>query len=151
MEKVFSEGLAKLSVKDLMIPADKVAHVQIGNNLEHALLLLTKSGYAAVPVLDPQFRLHGLISTNNIMDSILGLERIEFERLQHMKVEEVMMKNMPRLLVTDDWKKAFKLVIDHTFICVTDEGGVLEGIFTRRVILKKLHQQLHFLQSDVIK
>ena len=36
-----------------MIPSERVAHVQIGNNLEHALLVLTKSGYTAIPVLRP--------------------------------------------------------------------------------------------------
>lgn len=147
MTKVFSEEFTNISIKDLMIPADKVAHVQMGNNLEHALLVLTKTGYTAVPVLDAQYRLHGLITTNLIMDSILGLERIEFERLQNMKVEEVMNKDVSRLNVSDDWMKALKLVINHTFVCITNEDGVLEGIFTRRVILKKLHKQLMILNS----
>jgi predicted transcriptional regulator len=142
MFSIHSEKFLETSIMDIIIPADKVAHVQIGNNLEHALLVLTKTGYTAIPVLDPFFRLHGLISTNLIMDSILGLERIEFERLEGMKVEEVMDKDIPRLLKTDQVMKALKLVINHSFVCVTDDDGVLEGIFTRRVILKHLHQHL---------
>ncbi|MDQ0162200.1 cyclic-di-AMP-binding protein CbpB [Bacillus alveayuensis] len=142
MFSIHSEKFLETSIMDIIIPADKVAHVQIGNNLEHALLVLTKTGYTAIPVLDPFFRLHGLISTNLIMDSILGLERIEFERLEGMKVEEVMNKDIPRLLKTDQVMKALKLVINHSFVCVTDDDGVLEGIFTRRVILKHLHQHL---------
>lgn len=85
-----SENLFETTINDMIIPADKVAHVQIGNSLEHALLVLTKTGYTAVPVLDPKYKLHGLISSTHILDSILGLERIEFERLEKMKVEEVM-------------------------------------------------------------
>ena len=34
--------LLESTVAEHMIDADKVAHVQIGNNLEHALLVLTK-------------------------------------------------------------------------------------------------------------
>ncbi|HEX6923282.1 MAG TPA: CBS domain-containing protein, partial [Bacillales bacterium] len=33
-------------IADWVIPADKVAHVQIGNPLEHALLVLIKTGYS---------------------------------------------------------------------------------------------------------
>src|SRR4051812_24223951 len=79
-----------IKIKNIMIPSERVAHVQIGNSLEHALLVLTKSGYTAIPVLDIKYKLHGLISTPIIMDSILGLERIEFEMLQKKRVEEVM-------------------------------------------------------------
>ena len=74
------ENLLTTHLQKLMIPSEKVAHVQVGNSLEHALLVLTKSGYTAIPVLDPHYKLHGLISTPIIMESILGLERIEYEK-----------------------------------------------------------------------
>jgi predicted transcriptional regulator len=135
------------TIKDLLIPADKVAHVQIGNNLEHALLVLTKTGYTAVPVLDPTYKLHGLISTTRILDSILGLERIEFERLEKMKVEEVMNKDIPRLKLSDKVEFGLELVINHPFVCVENDQGVFEGIFTRRVILKHLHRHIKKLNK----
>lgn len=81
MISLYSGEFLEVSIKDLMIPSERVAHVQVGNSLEHALLVLTKSGYTAIPVLDPHYRLMGLISTPIIMDSILGLERIEFEQI----------------------------------------------------------------------
>lgn len=59
-----SDQLLDATVGQFMIEADKVAHVQVGNNLEHALLVLTKTGYTAIPVLDASYRLHGLIGTD---------------------------------------------------------------------------------------
>ncbi|MDQ0214815.1 putative transcriptional regulator [Oikeobacillus pervagus] len=132
-------------LKDYIIPAEKVAHVQLGNNLEHALLVLTKSGYSAIPVLDAHFRLHGLISSPIITESILGLERIEFEKLESMRVEDVMEKNIPRFLLDDRFYNALDLLIDHPFLCVENEGGVFEGILTRRVILKQLKRYTNHL------
>lgn len=44
-----SDQLLDATVGQFMIEADKVAHVQVGNNLEHALLVLTKTGYTAIP------------------------------------------------------------------------------------------------------
>ncbi|MFD1705723.1 cyclic-di-AMP-binding protein CbpB [Siminovitchia sediminis] len=137
-----SQAVTEPKLSDYMIPSEKVAHVQIGNNLEHALLVLTKSGYSAVPVLDARFKLHGLISSAIITESILGLERIEFEKLSDKKVEDVMAVNIPIVLLNDDFKKVVNLLIDHPFLCVLDEEGYFEGIITRRALLKELKYHL---------
>ncbi|WP_028398843.1 cyclic-di-AMP-binding protein CbpB [Ectobacillus panaciterrae] len=137
-----TEEFKQIFVKDLLISSEKVAHVQVANSLEHALLLLVKSGYSAIPVLNSTYKLHGLISTAMILDSILGLERIEFERLEHMKVEEVMNRDIPRLKLDDTFSEALDAVINHPFICVENGDGYFEGILTRRAILKLLNKQV---------
>jgi predicted transcriptional regulator len=126
------------SIQDLMIPSERVAHVQVGNTLEHALLVLTKSGYTAIPVLNLEYKLKGLISTPVILDSILGLERIEFEKLEQNRVENVMNQSIPRIFLTDSILTGLGLLVDHPFICVENKDGYFEGILTRRAILKLL-------------
>ncbi|RFU63448.1 cyclic-di-AMP-binding protein CbpB [Peribacillus glennii] len=133
------DELLETSVMDLLIPSERVAHVQVANNLEHALLVLTKSGYTAIPVLDPMYKLQGLISTPVILDSILGLQRIEFETLENKKVSEIMNRDIPRLRTEDAMEKGLQLLIDHAFVCVENEEGVFEGILTRRAVLKKVY------------
>lgn len=134
--------LLSSSIEEYIIPAERVAHVQFANNLEHALLVLTKSGYTAIPVLDPQYKLYGLISSPMILDCILGLQRIEFEKLEELKVSDVMNTDIPRLRLHDTLQIGLELLIDYPFICVEDEDGVFEGILTRRAILKKFHEQI---------
>lgn len=135
------------NICNFMIPSERVAHVQIGNNLEHALLVLTKSGYTAIPVLDPYYKLHGLISTPIIMDSILGLERIEFEKLEEKRVEEVMNKKIPRLNINSSMQDSLALLIDNPFICVENDEGFFEGIFTRRTVLNQLNKHVRKLNK----
>jgi len=130
----------ELAVKDFMISSERVAHVQKGNNLEHALLVLTRSGYTAIPVLDHTFKLQGLISTPRIMDVIMGNERIEFEKLDQIKVEEVMNADLPCLDVNDPLEEALELLIDHPFICVVEGKGTFAGILTRRQVLKQVNR-----------
>ncbi|AZV88943.1 hypothetical protein BUN12_0683 [Bacillus amyloliquefaciens] len=142
-----SDQLLDATVGQFMIEADKVAHVQVGNNLEHALLVLTKTGYTAIPVLDASYRLHGLIGTNMIMNSIFGLERIEFEKLDQITVEEVMLKDIPRLHINDPIIKGFSMVINNGFVCVENDEGGFEGIFTRRVVLKQLSSHIRSLNK----
>jgi len=60
--------LTDIFVSDLMISSEKVAHVQINNPLEHALLVLVKSGYSAVPVLDASSKLVGTIGKTIIYE-----------------------------------------------------------------------------------
>jgi predicted transcriptional regulator len=130
-----------------MIPSERVAHVQVGNNLEHALLVLTKSGYTAIPVLDPHYKLQGLISTPIIMDSILGLERIEFEMLEKKRVEEAMNRTIPRLDIDASIQQSIALLVDHPFLCVENKEGYFEGILTRRTVLDQLNKHLRRLNK----
>lgn len=142
MLSLFSKEFLETGIKDLMIPLERVAHVQIGNNLEHALLVLTKSGYTAVPVLDPRYKLHGLISTPIIMDSILGLERIEFEKLEEKKVEEIMNTSVPRVNPTASMKRIIELLVNHPFLCVVNEEGIFSGILPRSTVLNQLNKYI---------
>jgi predicted transcriptional regulator len=139
MISLHSGEFLEIDIRKLMIPSERVAHVQVGNNLEHALLVLTKSGYTAIPVLDPHYKLHGLISTPIIMDSILGLERIEFEQLEKKKVEEVMNITVPRVKDTASIKTCLRLLVNHPFLCVDTEDGYFEGILPRSTVLTQLN------------
>lgn len=135
--------LTEIKVEELIIPAEKVAHVQVGNPLEHALLVLVKSGYSAVPVLDTSFKLKGTIGKTVILEEILGLERFEMERLPDIRVHEVMHTDIPCLNRDDSILTALKAVIDHPFVCVADQEGYFDGILTRRAILKQLNKDIH--------
>ncbi|MER2089986.1 cyclic-di-AMP-binding protein CbpB [Sporosarcina sp. JAI121] len=130
-------------IADFIISSEKVAHVQVGNNAEHALLVLTKTGYSAIPVLDAKYHLKGLLSMGMITDSILGLEHIEYERLADLKVDEIMQTDLPSIKTTDRFQKGLDLLIDHTFLCVTEEDGTFAGILTRRVILKQFKKYIY--------
>jgi len=143
MISITSKHLLDLPISDFIISSEKVAHVQSGNSAEHALLVLTKTGYSSIPVLDIKYRLIGLLSTKMITESILGLERIEYEKLENIKVDEVMERNVAYIKNTDTFRKALDLVINHPFLCVIDEEETFVGILTRRVILKQLKKYIY--------
>lgn len=132
-----------MPIADFIISSEKVAHVQVGNNAEHALLVLTKTGYSSIPVLDAQDRLKGLLSMRTVTDSILGLAHIEYERLPDLKVDEIMNTEIKMIRKTDTFQRAFDLLIDNAFLCVVDEEGIFTGILTRRVLLKELKKYIY--------
>src|SRR5690625_1104779 len=108
MDLIQDNHLTQFTVADVMISADKVAHVQLNNPLEHALLVLVKSGYSAVPVLDTSYKLAGTIGKTVILNQIIGLERFEMERLSDMRVEEIMDRDIPHLTKEDNFLNGLK-------------------------------------------
>lgn len=141
--------LEEMTVEDIMVPSEKVAHVQLNNPLEHALLVLIKSGYSAVPVLDELYKLVGLISKTIILDQILGLDRYEIEKLSEMQVHEIMDDEVIRIEKDASFIKGLKSVIDTPFSCVVDNEGYFTGILTRRAILKITEREYYMsLQND---
>lgn len=138
MEKLYAKA-----INEFMISSEKVAHVQLNNPLDHALLVLIKSGYFAIPVVDSAFKLQGLVSMALILDSILGIERIETERLENKVVEDVMNHDVPFIRENESFFTGLKLLIDHPFLCVVNEEDVFTGIITRRTILKNINRVLY--------
>ncbi|WP_078391312.1 cyclic-di-AMP-binding protein CbpB [Shouchella patagoniensis] len=130
-------------ISPLIISADKVAHVQMNNPLQHALLVLIKSGYTAIPVLDSSFRLRGMISKSLILDSLLGDEDFELDRLSTLTVSDSMMQDVPCIRPDAPFSKALSLSINHPFLCVVDENQSFSGILTRRSILALISKYLH--------
>lgn len=133
-------------IADHIISSEKVVHVQVGNSAEHALLVLTKTGYSAIPVLDAEDRLKGLLSIRTVTDSILGLAHIEYERLPDLKVDEIMKTDITTIRTTERFQKGLDLVIDHPFVCVVEEDGTFAGILTRRVILKQFKKYVYNIE-----
>ncbi|MGG0656824.1 cyclic-di-AMP-binding protein CbpB [Rummeliibacillus pycnus] len=147
MISMTSRDFLEMPIADLIISSDKVAHVQLGNNAEHALLVLTKTGYSSIPVLDAEYRLQGLLSMRMITESILGLDHIEFEKLDSIKVNDIMETKVATLNINDKFQKALDLVINHAFLCVVDNEERFVGIMTRRVILKQLKKHIYQFNS----
>jgi len=143
MISVTSRDFLDMQIEEFIISSEKVAHVQLGNSAEHAILVLTKTGYSSIPVLDSKYRLKGLVGTQNITDAILGLEHIEYERLPAIKVDDVMIHPVPSIHVSEKFKRGLDLLINHPFLCVIDDEEKFVGILTRRVVLKQLKKHIY--------
>ncbi|GAA0446225.1 CBS domain-containing protein [Lentibacillus halophilus] len=148
MSATQDKKLTDIVIDDLMISSEKVAHVQLHNPLEHALLILVKSGYSAVPVLDSSFKLKGTIGKTPILNAVLGLERFETEKLSDMRVDEAMNTDVPSLSRSDSFMDGLKTVINYPFVCVADEDNHFDGILTRRAILKQLKRNYYTVEHE---
>ncbi|QKS73219.1 CBS domain-containing protein [Paenalkalicoccus suaedae] len=136
------------SITAFIIPAEQVACVQPENSLEHALLVLVKSGYTAIPVLGMDNKLNGLISKAQILDSILGIERMEPEKLATWLVSDIMNNDHVSIHKSASFERLMTLLIQYPFVCVEDENGIFEGIIPRSKVLAHLNGFLHDLRRQ---
>lgn len=134
--------ILETNIDSLLIPTRNVACVQPFHNLEHALLVLVKSGYSAVPVLDAKNHFQGVISKTMILDHILGTQEIEFELLRERTVADAMEIDAPVLRPDATFMQALEHSINRPFICVVDSEKTMIGMLTRRAILVSIHQFL---------
>lgn len=142
MEKMLLNGL-----DTLVKPAEEIAVVGADNTLDHALLLMTSNKYSVVPVIDKKSRIKGLISMPLIIEAIMGLEDIEFDKLGDIKVENVMTTDFP--VVTEDYEleNVLRMLIHHAFITVIEDDGVIAGIITRKDILTGTNRIVHNFEN----
>lgn len=149
---MISEEVRKMLLQDddgkIFISSENVANLNINNNLNHALLVLSKIGYSAIPVLDNESHIRGLISMSMIINAIMGLDAIRFEALETMKVQDVMDKDVPIVEESDDLEDILRKLIDHSFLCRVTREGLFEGIVTRKEILSRVNHLVHEIHNQ---
>ncbi|WP_423188774.1 cyclic-di-AMP-binding protein CbpB [Alkalibacterium sp. f15] len=143
---MIGEKVKKLLIESeskLVKPAEKVAVVGVKNGLDHALLLMTTDKYAVVPVLDARSKMRGLISMPIIMQTIMDIEDVHFEKLGEIKVGEVMDTDYPAVTEDFELEDVLRMLVNHAFITVVDDKGFFKGIITRSEILKGTNRIAH--------
>lgn len=127
----------------LIKPADELAVVGANHTLDHALLLMTRNKYSLVPVIDEKSKLQGLISLAIIMDAIMDIEDVKFDKLGDIRVKDVMETDYPTVTVDYDLENVLRKLVNNGFISVIDDEGILLGIITRQEILRGTNRILH--------
>lgn len=141
-ESEFRYAVLPSQIDSLVTPGKNVACVYTYNTLEHALLVLIKSGYSAVPVLGPHESVYGTVSKTNILESILEVNTMNIDKLSELTVEQVADTSAPLIKPTAGFQRAIDLLINRSFLCVVDETDRFYGLLTRRTVLIEVANQL---------
>lgn len=141
------EALMSEKKDTMMIPAENVANVMVGNPLEHAFLVLSKVGYSKIPVLDKGNRFIGLLSLNDVVSKMMNIDGIDINNLSKYSVADVVDTEIATVKENCDLEDIMHLLVDAAFIPVLDDEGVFKGIVTRREILKAVNHTFHELDK----
>lgn len=147
---MISKRMEKMLLNDvntLIKPVDELAVIGANHTLDHALLLMTRNKYTLVPVIDNQSKMQGLISMAIIIDAIINIEDVEFDKLGDIQVHEVMNTKYPTVFENYDLENVLRLLVTNSFVSVVNEQGVLIGIITRQEILRGTNRILHNFET----
>lgn len=138
MQKMLLNG-----VDTLVKPVDELAVIGANHTLDHALLLMTRNKYSLVPVINGKSKMQGLISMTIIIDAIIEIEDVQFDKLADIKVKDIMDTDYPSVSENFDLEKVLRMLVNKAFISVVNEEGILLGIVTRQEILRGTNRILH--------
>ncbi|WP_311465207.1 cyclic-di-AMP-binding protein CbpB [uncultured Abiotrophia sp.] len=141
------EALVASKMLDFMIPADNVANVIDQHTLSTGLLILTQSNYTMIPVLSAESKLMGVISMSMIIKAVMTVDAIEMERLDELKVRDVMLSQPVRVRANCHLADVLNYLIDQNFVCVVDGDNRFLGIITRKNVLQRLTHLLHLTSN----
>lgn len=148
---MISKRMEKMLIEDmdlLIKPANEVAVVGTSNPLDHALLLMTTNKYSVVPVIDEKSKIKGLISMPIIIEAIMDIEDVRFDKLGDIKVEEIMDTDFPVVTMDFELEDILRMLVHTAFISVVDDEGVLIGIITRQEILTGTNRIVHNFERE---
>ena len=143
---MISKRMEKMLIEDidsLVKPANEVAVVGTSNTLDHALLLMTSNKYSVVPVIDEKSRIKGLISMPIIIEEIIDIEDVRFDKLGDIKVQDIMNTDFPVVTMDFELEDVLRMLVHSAFISVVDDDGVLLGIITRQEVLTGTNRIVH--------
>lgn len=134
--------------ENLMIPAKDVATCNEEDTLLHAVLVLSNSGYQIIPVLDEENHVRGLISISDIVTSFDDLSLFDEDKLQAIKVKEVMNQVVPILFDNYDLEDVLRFLVNNNFVCITHKNGYFLGIIPRKVALERFTHIAHNIDYE---
>ena len=118
------------------------------HTLDHAMLVLTHVRYSLIPVVNRQNKLTGLISLAMILNQVATLEEIDLSQLHDFQVKEAMETNFPTITLETDIEDVLNELVDHNFLCITNENKEFVGIVTRKEVLKRVNYMVHELNRN---
>ena len=80
-----------------------------------------------------------------ILNQVATLEEIDLSRLHDFQVKEAMETEFPTITFNTDIEDVLNELVDHSFLCITNDEQEFVGIVTRKEVLKRVNYMVHEL------
>lgn len=131
--------MEKTNVLFLLTPKNQVSCLLDNMNIRQALEKMRAHGYSAIPLITKEGAYIGTVSEGDLLYYIVQDEDIDMEDLEDVSILELPRKDdVPAVNVSADISKLAEQIINHNFVPVVDDRGVLMGIVTRKSVMQKI-------------
>lgn len=138
-----------MNVAFFLIPKSEVVWMPMRATLGHAVELLQKSGYTALPLLDDNERYAGTITEGDLLRELIRGRDLSLSATERVLLADVPLGTNVRPVGIDaQMEELFSRAIEQNFVPVTDSRNVFVGIVRRREILEFCASVFHGSKSE---
>ena len=132
-----------MNILFLLTPKAQCSYVREEDTIRQALERMSKSGYAAVPILAKDGSYRGTLTEGDLLWAIKNLFLMDMKEAESHGIMEIAhRKDYQPVTVTTQVEDLMHKAVEQNFVPVVDDKGAFIGLVTRKAILLSTMKEL---------
>ena len=128
-----------MNISFYLLPKSDVTYVAQEDTVGHALRVIHKNGYQAVPVINRKGEYVGTVTEGDFLWNLIQDYHMDMEARRSVRVESLRKKwDYKAVSIEANIAELDQYIMDQNFVPVVDGRNVFIGIVTRKQIIKEL-------------
>ena len=128
-----------MNISFYLLPKSEVTYVEQEDTVGHALRVIHKNGYQAVPVINRKGQYVGTVTEGDFLWNLIQEYHMDMEAMRNVRVESLYKRwDYKAVSIEANIAELDQYIMDQNFVPVVDGRNVFIGIVTRKHIIKEL-------------
>ena len=128
-----------MNISFYLLPKSEVTYVEQEDTVSHALRVIHKNGYQAVPVINRKGQYVGTVTEGDFLWNLIQEYHMDMEAMRNVRVESLYKRwDYKAVSIEANIAELDQYIMDQNFVPVVDGRNVFIGIVTRKQIIKEL-------------
>lgn len=138
-----------MNISFYLLPKSEITYVEQEDTVGHALRVIHKNGYQAVPVINRQGEYVGTVTEGDFLWNLIQDYHMDMEAMRNIRVESLRKKwNYKAVSIEANIAELDQYIMDQNFVPVVDGRNIFIGIVTRKEIIKELLRRKNEKKQD---
>lgn len=128
-----------MNISFYLLPKSDVTYVEQEDTVGHALRVIHKNGFQAVPVINRKGQYVGTVTEGDFLWNLIQEYHMDMEAMRNTRVESLRKRwDYKAVSIEANIAELDQYIMDQNFVPVVDGRNVFIGIVTRKQIIKEL-------------
>ena len=138
-----------MNISFYLLPKSEITYVEQEDTVGHALRVIHKNGYQAVPVINRKGEYVGTVTEGDFLWNLIQDYHMDMEAMRNIRVESLRKKwNYKAVSIEANIAELDQYIMDQNFVPVVDGRNIFIGIVTRKEIIKELLRRKNEKRQD---
>ena len=131
-----------MNIVQIMIPRACTVFLNEKQTVRQGWEIMTRNGYTAIPVLDPEQHYIGTVSEGDFLRHVLDTGSLDKMDMENHRVGELVRRDFcPPISIDADEGEVVRAALNQNFVPIVDSRNTLCGILTRRGVIAHLAEK----------